>query len=436
MRCGKNLPHRFSKPSSRDDDSLFRLRWRRITAFFHCDSTLAASPIGSMKLIPLPAILKLLGSLPLPTLLAGVLVCVSGCRKEEISVYQIPKGSEEMTPMDGATRPPAQAQHGSMNSPVPEMQYTLPAGWSKAKSQGSSVVALSIAEGKGEVSVKSFPGEGASQLNLINIVRMNAGLPALSDQELPKLIESVQVGDAKGSLIDFSAAMKTDGQKASGNISLAVATHGGATWFFKMTGDSETVMNQKNAFKEFLQSVHFSSANSPTSLPAGHIALGGTETALPAMGSEIPASPTAATAGNRPAWVTPTNWVEKPPTQMLLAKYSIVNGEASADVTISFFPGDVGGTLANVNRWRGMVGLHAIGGEDLDKTTESLDVPGIKPIIVDVSGNSTKTGRPNRLVGVIWPREGQTWFYKLMGDSALVDKEKLPFKQFVQSVRY
>ena len=121
---------------------------------------------------------------------------------------------------------------------------------------------------------------------------------------------------------------------------------------------------------------------------------------------------------------------------MLLAKYSTTAGDASADVTISFFPGDVGGLLANVNRWRASVGLTAITDADLAANTSSIDVPGGKATLVDVSGNSAKTGKPTRLVGIIWPREGQTWFYKLMGDGSVVDKENAPFQKFVQSVQY
>jgi hypothetical protein len=121
---------------------------------------------------------------------------------------------------------------------------------------------------------------------------------------------------------------------------------------------------------------------------------------------------------------------------MLLAKYSVAEGDTSADITISFFPGEVGGVLANVNRWRGMVGLPPLATDGLDKATESLDVPGGKAILVDVNGKSAKTGKESRLIGVIWPREGQTWFYKLAGDPSIVDKENAAFRKFVQSVRY
>ena len=121
---------------------------------------------------------------------------------------------------------------------------------------------------------------------------------------------------------------------------------------------------------------------------------------------------------------------------MLLAKFNVQNSGASADVTVSSFPGSVGGLLANVNRWRGNVSLDPIAEDDLSKSTSSIDVPGGKAVLVDVSGKSAKTGNDARLIGVIWPRGDQTWFYKFLGDPAVVDHEKDAFQKFVQSVRY
>jgi len=34
------------------------------------------------------------------------------------------------------------------------------------------------------------------------------------------------------------------------------------------------------------------------------------------------------------------------------------------------------------------------------------------------------------------PRADQTWFYKLMGDLQIVEREKQPFTKFVRTVQY
>jgi hypothetical protein len=98
-------------------------------------------------------------------------------------------------------------------------------------------------------------------------------------------------------------------------------------------------------------------------------------------------------------------------------------------VNISMFPGDVGGLLANVNRWRAQVGLGAIGEAELDRNLTPLAG---EAKLVDVTG----ADQPKRLVGAIVPRPGQTWFYKLTGPDKAVGQQKEAFVKFVQTVRY
>jgi hypothetical protein len=121
---------------------------------------------------------------------------------------------------------------------------------------------------------------------------------------------------------------------------------------------------------------------------------------------------------------------------MLLAKFLITASEGKAEITVSAFPGEVGGLLANVNRWRAQVGLAPVGQADLDQQVTSLDVLGGKAMLIDVSGTNPKNGQRTRLIGAMVPREGQTWIYKLMGDEPVAEREKAPFIKFVQTVRY
>jgi hypothetical protein len=55
---------------------------------------------------------------------------------------------------------------------------------------------------------------------------------------------------------------------------------------------------------------------------------------------------------------------------------------------------------------------------------------------VDFTGTDSKTGKPARLIGVIVPQNGQTWFYKLMGDEQIVTQQKDAFIKFIQSANY
>jgi hypothetical protein len=361
-------------------------------------------------------------------LLAAILC--TGCHHDEIVSYRIPKGTESLMPM-----PPAEI---SDQSPI---KYELPAGWQTITPTGMSVAQFSIAGHQAEMSVMSFPGEGASQLNLVNIVRKNAGLPDLNQEQLAKIVEPVSVGDSKGSLINLSAATSASTTASSSNgVMVAVFPHSGVTWFFKLAGAKNVVAAQKPELLEFLKSVEFVAGAAPASLPPMADSANADTTQPPADATDAtppPAAnfPTSDTSG-KPSWQIPSTWKEVPPTAMLLAKFVIKNATGDADVTVSSFPGDVGGLLANINRWRGSVGQTPIEENDLAKNVTSLDVPGSKATLVDVTGNSSSTGKPERVIGVIWPRNGETWFFKMMGDASVAGGERDAFLKFIQSVHF
>jgi hypothetical protein len=98
--------------------------------------------------------------------------------------------------------------------------------------------------------------------------------------------------------------------------------------------------------------------------------------------------------------------------------------------------GEGGGVVGNVNRWRKQIGLNEVSGDEAAKLASPVDVGAAKASLVDMSGTDPRTGSKTRLMAMIVPRDGQTWFYKLMGDEQLVEREKTAFTQFVRSVQY
>ena len=86
----------------------------------------------------------------------------------------------------------------------------------------------------------------------------------------------------------------------------------------------------------------------------------------------------------------------------------------------------------NVNRWRGQLGLQP---ED-EIATVTFAVPNGQGQLVDFSGINAQTSQAAELVGIMVTQPGQTWFYKLMGDPAIVAAQKDAFTQFVKGVKY
>ena len=130
-------------------------------------------------------------------------------------------------------------------------------------------------------------------------------------------------------------------------------------------------------------------------------------------------------------WVVPENWIPKHFDKP--ARYATFQtGESSEEalIAVTRFPSDVGGALANVNRWRSQVGLPSIQEKDLDRTTEKLNVGGVEVLFLDLDGPQ------KRLVVAMLPRENETWFVKMDGPKELLENHKKSFLAFVNSIRF
>jgi hypothetical protein len=253
-------------------------------------------------------------------------------------------------------------------------------------------------------------------------------LPAAKEEDLAKLSEPVDIAGQPAQLYD------QDGEDAAGDktrILAATLRREDVAWFFKMTGPDQLVAQQKPAFVEFLKSVSFSAPMAQAALPPSHppIDSGAMPPAMAAPSSE-PASP-------KPDWQVPPGWQETSGGQFLLAKF-VISGDANsqAAVNVSRSAGMGGGVLANVNRWRGQLGLAPWTETDLDQQCQTLDIAGTRATVVDMTGADPRTSQPARLVAAIIPQADQTWFYKLMGNTDIVAKQKETFIKFVQSAKY
>lgn len=143
------------------------------------------------------------------------------------------------------------------------------------------------------------------------------------------------------------------------------------------------------------------------------------------------AVPTA--SGANLTWTAPEHWKSQPASAMRKATFLIAGeGTSEAELSVTAFPGDVGGELANVNRWRSQAGLPAITAADLPKAVTRIEKNGLKIAVLDIVGEGSGA---KRTLGAMVPFNGATWFFKLTGQDALVGREKSAFMAYIESVK-
>lgn len=167
--------------------------------------------------------------------------------------------------------------------------------------------------------------------------------------------------------------------------------------------------------------------------PAAAASAGDTNAPPPGMGN-MAGTPVATAAGAGLTWTAPAGWESRQGSAMRKATYVIAGeGGATAELAITAFPGDVGGDLANVNRWRGQIGLPPISAAELPAALERFEANGLKIAVADLTATS---GSPaTRVLGGIVPHDGSTWFFKLTGPAPLIEREKVAFIDFLKTVK-
>jgi len=378
-----------------------------------------------------------------------------GCQRSEVGTYVVPKEDATRTL---ASAPAAGGADMNAGAGQPVVRWTLPAGWFERQGDPMRVGSFAVTNAAGnsaDVSVIPLAGTGGNDLGNVNRWRGQVGLEPITDQELAGLWEKAELGGLSARLVDLVG--KGEKPESSPHMLAAMTTSGNTTWFFKMVGEKDLVAEQKPAFLAFLKSVQFTSgepavatggagalpaghpplegAGAPTAagLPAGHPPLdagAGAAKALAPMGEAVSGS--APAVGNATTGVTlPVGWAQQPPKPMQSSRYVIKDGGHEAEVSVTELDGDAGGPLANVNRWRGQIGLGQFSQDDFAKIATSLEVGGTKATLVDLVNEA----QHKRLVAVILPREGKTVFYKLVGEAALAQGQKEAFVKFIQAAK-
>ena len=330
---------------------------------------------------------------------------LSSCRKPEIRVYLAPRDAPAAPAAVAA--PEREPQEGGAAKPRPQLGYTLPPGWAEAAPNSVSIAAFAIKSGgvEANVNITPLPNLAGREALVVNMWREQAGLPPIEDAELAKTLEPVEIGGKKGQMFEVLGAF--EGGKPL-RIVTAFVHEADASWFYKLSGDEALVSAQKPVFVEFLKTVRIKEEGSPA---AGSVD-----------------APPSAPATSEFKWKVPEGWQTLTPGNMQVGKFAVPEKDgAKAEVFVSVFPSDTGGTLANVNRWCQQLGLPAVDDAGLASVATPLDRATPDGVLIDLKND------PRALLGAIVPRDGGWWFYKLLGDASAVGAARESFIAFAKS---
>lgn len=179
---------------------------------------------------------------------------------------------------------------------------------------------------------------------------------------------------------------------------------------------------------------HAASAVSAASCPHGMDANGGC--AMNGGPASIPSTEKGSVVRSRSReeldWVLPNGWTSERVTTGM--RYATIKpgGEAQLDVSVIPLDGRAGGELANVNRWRGQIGLEAIDEKVLAGLRRELKSQAGPVALFDLNNPKNPSGR--MVVGMVTPKGGSTWFLKMAGPDESVSKAKPAFLKVLESL--
>lgn len=349
-------------------------------------------------------------------------ILLAGCQPEaQITQYEIPKPEAIQLPFEGGAAPatgspagrpermlgaiaaqteslwffkltgpidavpaavePFQAFLKSLKFVDGKPEWTLPAGWERQAGSGMRFATIRVpAEPPLELTVISLPNVGGDLppqiLANVNRWRGQLSLPPLELAQLEA--ETTTVTAADGTLV---TVIDASGTSSGGSMMNAPFAQG---------------LNR----------------------PAGGL----TPDAVPER--EAPA---------RLTYDTPAGWKPGRVGGMRKAAFEIVDGDQRAEVTVIDLAADARDRLANVNRWRGQIGLAELTADQLAAELTPIDVGPLKGDYVKLIGDPQAT-KPQTILGVIVDHDDMVWFLKLQGDSALAAREQANFETFVKSI--
>jgi hypothetical protein len=137
-----------------------------------------------------------------------------------------------------------------------------------------------------------------------------------------------------------------------------------------------------------------------------------------------------------PVFKAPQGWRKVDAVPVALARFEIGPENGRAIVTVIGLPGEGGGLVANVNRWRSQLNLEPLNDDDARKSARAAQIDRIEGKAVDIQGSSIDGKPAQRILAVMVKHGESTWFFRLSGPADLVAQERSNFTRFLESIQF
>ncbi len=291
--------------------------------------------------------------------------------------------------------------------------WRLPEGWNDLGPEGLRAGNFSVPgpDGAADASIVLLAGDGGGLLRNVELWRQQMGLPSVPSDSLEHDLRELPfaIDGAPAWFVRLAGSYQGKaGQKIEQAELLGVyCGTGHGALFVKMVGPAPTVDAQAENFAHLVHSLAEHQHEAPKDT-----------TSQPGL-----------------AWQNPPGWVALGSSSTRLASFVLPGAAGDADLGVTLLPGDGGGTLNNVNRWRRQMGLEAV---DAAQTGTQRLLAGRAAIFIDLAGDYQGMGGAGlpgaRMLGVLTTDGVPAIFVKLVGPAATVSQHQAAFEAWLDTM--
>jgi hypothetical protein len=162
--------------------------------------------------------------------------------------------------------PPVAADGGPVDSSIAApFKFALPKGWHQHPVSGMRKAAFLVTDGDKQAEITAIDLAAsapsiADPLQNVNMWRGNMGLEPVRQDQVANVMQKIEVNGKQANYFELIPDADNLAESKIEKATFAAAVpNGDVIWFFKLAGDRNLVVAQRDNFKSFLKSIQFES---------------------------------------------------------------------------------------------------------------------------------------------------------------------------------